>query len=57
LALALLEAPYVNVGREVWVEVYLNTELVWERRMCAARIVDKPFYAPERRRLTPPQDY
>jgi aminomethyltransferase len=57
LALALLEAPYVNVGREVWVDVYLNTELVWERRMCAARIVDKPFYAPERRRLTPPADY
>jgi len=56
LAYALLEAPYVTVGTEVWVEIYLNSELTWERRMRSARVVDKPFFAPERRRATPPAD-
>jgi aminomethyltransferase len=57
LAYALLDAPYVTVGTEVWVEIYVNSELTWERRMRAARVVDKPFFAPERRRLTPPADF
>jgi len=35
----------------------LNTELVWERRMCWAQIVERPFFAPQRRRATPPADY
>jgi aminomethyltransferase len=57
LAYALLNAPYVSVGTEVWVEIYVNSELSWERRMRSARVVDKPFFAPERRRATPPADY
>lgn len=57
IALALLEAPHTHLGLGVWVEVYLNSELVWERRMCSARIVERPFFAPERRRATPPADY
>jgi aminomethyltransferase len=57
LAYALLDAPYVTVGTEVWVEIYLNSELTWERRMRSARVVDKPFFAPERRRATPPADF
>jgi aminomethyltransferase len=57
IALALLDFPHVELGHGVWVEVYLNSELVWERRMCAARIVERPFFAPERRRATPPADY
>jgi aminomethyltransferase len=57
LAYALLDAPYVTVGTEVWVEIYLNSELTWERRMRSARVVDKPFFAPERRRVTPPADF
>ncbi len=57
LAYALLDAPYVSVGTEVWVEIYLNSELTWERRMRSARVVDKPFFAPERRRATPPADF
>jgi aminomethyltransferase len=56
LAYALLDAPYVAVGTEVWVEIYVNSELTWERRMRPARVVDKPFFAPERRRATPPAD-
>jgi aminomethyltransferase len=57
LAYALLDAPYFSVGSEVWVEIYLNSELTWERRMRPARVVEKPFFAPERRRLTPPADF
>ena len=57
LAYALLDAPYVTVGTEVWVEIYVNSELTWERRMRSARVVEKPFFAPERRRATPPADF
>ncbi len=57
IALAMVEAPHFEVGAMVWAEVYLNRELVWERRMCRAQVVEKPFFAPERRRLTPPADF
>jgi aminomethyltransferase len=57
LALAMLDAPHFEAGREVWAEIYLNRELVWQRRMARARVVERPFYAPERRRLTPPADF
>lgn len=57
LALAMVEAPYFSTGTTVWAEVYLSRELVWERRMCRAQVVDKPFFAPERRRVTPPGEF
>jgi aminomethyltransferase len=56
IALALIEAPHFGMGRELFADVYLNRELVWERRMCSARIVEKPFFTPDRRKLTPPAD-
>jgi aminomethyltransferase len=57
IALAMLDAPYFATAHDVWAEIYLNRELAWERRMCAARIVERPFFTPERRRTTPPADY
>jgi aminomethyltransferase len=57
IGLATLEAPHFTLGAEVWAEIYLNRELTWERRMARARVVEKPFYAPERRRVTPPAEY
>jgi aminomethyltransferase len=57
IALALLDASHSHMGLGVWVEIYLNSELTWERRMRKARIVERPFFAPERRRATPPADY
>src|SRR6267378_4391653 len=54
LALAMVEAPYIATGSTVWAEIYLNRELVWERRMVRARVVERPFYAPQRRHATPP---
>jgi len=56
IALAMVDAPHFAVGSTVWAEIYLSRELVWERRMRRARVVEKPFFAPERRRLTPPAD-
>jgi glycine cleavage system T protein (aminomethyltransferase) len=57
LALAMVEAPYIATGSTVWAEIYLNRELVWERRMLRARVVERPFYAPQRRHATPPADF
>ena len=57
LAFAMVDAPYVALGSTVWAEIYVNRELVWERRMARARVVPRPFYAPPRRRATPPADF
>ena len=57
IALAMVESPYFASGSAVWAEIYLSRELVWERRMRRALVVAKPFFAPERRRLTPPADF
>jgi len=56
IALAMLAAPHFDLGREVWAEIYLNRELTWERRMVRARVVERPFFAPARRRATPAGD-
>jgi aminomethyltransferase len=57
LALAMVDAPYMATGSSVWAEIYLNRELTWERRMARACVVERPFYAPQRRRATPPADF
>ena len=57
IALAMVDAPHFEMGATIWADIYLNRELVWERRMCRARVVEKPFFAPERRRATPPGDF
>ena len=56
IALAIVEAPHFAVGTGLWADIYLNRELVWERRMARCTVVEKPFFAPERRRATPPAD-
>ena len=57
IALAMVEAPHFGQGSVLWAEIYLNRELVWERRMVQATVVEKPFFAPPRRRATPPADF
>ena len=57
LALALVDAPHFATGSTLWAEIYLSRELVWERRVVRARVVERPFFAPERRRATPPGEY
>jgi aminomethyltransferase len=57
IALAIVDAPHFRIGSTVWADIYLNRELVWERRMSRARVVERPFFAPERRRATPPAEF
>jgi aminomethyltransferase len=57
IALAMVDAPYFEIGSTVWAEIYLNRELVWERRMSRAQVVERPFFATERRRATPPGQF
>jgi aminomethyltransferase len=57
IALAMVEAPHFQMGSTVWAEIYLNRELVWERRMSRAEVVERPFFAPDRRRATPPAEF
>lgn len=57
IALALVDAPHFETGATLWADIYLNRELVWERRMARARVVERPFFAPQRRRATPPADF
>ena len=57
IALAMVDAPYFSMGGTIWADIYLNRELVWERRMRRAQIVERPFFAPDRRRATPPGDF
>jgi aminomethyltransferase len=57
IALAMVEASHVQMGSTVWAEIYLNRELVWERRMSRAVVVERPFFAPSRRRATPPTEF
>ena len=58
LALAFLNAPYgIEVRDDFWVEIYVLKELKWDKQMVRARIVERPFFNPERRRATPPGDF
>ena len=57
IALAMMDVPYIGTGMSVWAEIYLNRELVWERRMARALLVERPFFSAARRRATPPADY
>lgn len=57
LGLAMVDSPHFQPGSVFWADIYLNRELQWERRMCRARVVERPFFAPERRRATPPADF
>jgi aminomethyltransferase len=57
IALAMVDAPYFKTGTGLWAEIYLNRELVWERRMSRAVVVQRPFFQPERRRATPPGEF
>ncbi len=57
IALAMVDAPHFATGQQVWADIYLNRELTWERRMVRARVVERPFFAPARRRAVPPGDF
>lgn len=58
LALASLKTPYgTEITDDFWVEIYVMKELQWDKQMVRARITERPFFDPERRRATPPHDF
>lgn len=56
IAHAWVEAPYFEAG-DLWVEIYLQRELIWQRRMARARVVERSFFRHPRRTATPPADF
>jgi aminomethyltransferase len=57
IALATVDTPHGKIGEEMQVEIYYQNELKWSRVMAKATVVKEPFFAPPRRRLTPPADW
>lgn len=57
IALASVEMPHGETGEHFDAEIYYQRELKWSRVMADARVVDKPFWDPPRRRHTPPADF
>jgi aminomethyltransferase len=49
--------PHGAVGDTLFVEIFYQREMHWSRMMAKAEVVDKPFWNPERRRVTPPGPY
>ena len=54
IALAMIETKHL--GDELWAEIYYDKELRQYSRVARCTRRTKPFWAPERARLTPPKD-
>lgn len=57
IALGTVRAPHGKPGDTVWVEIYYQREMHWNRAMAKATVVDKAFWFPPRRGATPPGPY
>lgn len=58
IALASFRRPYGDsIKTDLWVEIYVLKELKWDKLMVRCKVVARPFFAPERRRATPPGDF
>jgi len=57
IALGTVQMPHGKPGDTVWVEIYYQREMHWNRQMAKASVVDQPFWFPARRSATPPGAY
>ncbi len=53
IALAQVQVAHA-AGGNLWAEIYALRELHYAKMMMRARVVDRPFFQPDRRRATPP---
>lgn len=53
IALAQIKTRHA-ASANIWTEIYALRELHYEKLMMRARVVDRPFFTPDRRRATPP---
>lgn len=44
-------------GENLWAEIYALRELQYVKMMMRARVVDRPFFSPTRKRATPPERF
>ncbi|PZR00827.1 MAG: glycine cleavage system protein T [Cereibacter sphaeroides] len=56
IAIAQVRRPY-DVKGNLFVEVYALRELQYAKLMLQAQVTERPFFAPPRRRATPPADF
>jgi aminomethyltransferase len=57
VAIGTVRMPHGAVGSDVWVDIFYQREMHWNRTMAKATVVDKPFWFPPRRSATPPGPY
>jgi len=58
IALALVERPYhAEKSSKLWIEIYAMRELQYHKLMVRARVTERPFFNPPRRRASPPADF
>jgi aminomethyltransferase len=57
VAIGTVHMPHGAVGSDVWVDIFYQREMHWNRTMAKATVVDKPFWFPTRRGATPPGPY
>ena len=57
IAIGTVRTPHGKVGSKLIVEIYYQREMHWSRVMAEATVVDKPFWDPARRRMTPPEPF
>jgi len=57
IAIGTVNMPHGEPGSSLWVEIYYQREMHWSRVMAEAKVVEKPFWEPPRRRATPPGPY
>lgn len=54
IALAMIKTPHL--GGELWAEIYYEKELRHYDKVARCKVMNKPFWAPDRARATPPAD-
>ena len=55
IALAMIETKHLKA--KMWAEIYYEKELRQYSRAAKCKVVKKPFWMPERAKLTPPMDF
>ena len=57
IALAEIKAEFKSRSDDLWIEIYYKKELKWEKMMARCRVVERRFFDPPRRRMTPAPDH
>lgn len=58
IALAEFKAPYgYSITDDLWAEIYVFEEGVWDKRLVPVTFEDKPFFINDRSRATPPRPF